>query len=377
MASMACGTRRPPTADRVPHRPGRRRGGADPVVVGVGDARLRPRPTPARWRSGRRRGRRRGPRPHLGAAIVEGLGWRWRSSSTSPSASTPWLAGRRTCTSHPTRDTQVPSPVGVVLIAGAAGLLSYGHRSAPKTSDGSAPEPSPCSSPGWSCSRCSSSSAAHQAPTLDLDLFRIPTSGGQRRHAGFGTAFAALFSVRSSSSPMSGDWSVLQAGFGVAPGPSSSASSHLWPQARRHDRQRPLLITGGVLYAAAACSASRCSTPTSTTCLDFLPSMVLSGLGVGLVFPSSPASWPRPCHRAAPASAAPRPSGSPVRRHLRCRPHHRLPGTSGAIVVGFDRDLVDRRHRWTCDVCSRASDAHLHAHHGRAQNQCAASSSLT
>ena len=64
--------------------------------------------------------------PTLGAAIVEGLGWRWAFFINLPIGLYTVLAGRRNLHESSDPATKVPSVVGVVLVAGAAGLLSYG-----------------------------------------------------------------------------------------------------------------------------------------------------------------------------------------------------------------------------------------------------------
>ena len=158
--------------------------------------------------------------PTLGAAIVEGLGWRWAFFINLPVGIYTVIAGRRSLHESSDPNTQVPSLVGVVLIAAAAGLLSY---SLVGTDDY-----------GWLSVRTLGMLITglvvlavfivHQqhtkAPALDLDLFRI----GNFRWANlamllFGTAFAALFFGSILFLTDVWDWSVLQAGFGVAPGP--------------------------------------------------------------------------------------------------------------------------------------------------------------
>src|SRR5918995_763400 len=63
--------------------------------------------------------------PTLGAAIVEGLGWRWAFFINLPVGIYTVIAGRKNLHESSDPNTQVPSLIGVVLIVAAAGLLSY------------------------------------------------------------------------------------------------------------------------------------------------------------------------------------------------------------------------------------------------------------
>ncbi len=225
--------------------------------------------------------------PTLGAAIVEALGWRWAFFINLPVGVYTVVAGRRNLHESSNADTQVPSLVGVALIAGAAGLLSYGVIGA-ETS-------------GWLSARTIGVAFAglvvlavfvlHQqrtkAPALDLELFRI----GNFRWANlatlaFGTAFAALFFGSILFLTEVWGWSVLQAGFGVAPGPATVGllSPKVGKLAGRIG-QRPLLLAGGVLFASSGLYRLVMLGPDVDYLRDYFPSMLLSGVGVACVFP--------------------------------------------------------------------------------------------
>lgn len=225
--------------------------------------------------------------PTLGAAIVEGLGWRWAFFINLPIGVYTVLAGARHLHESSNPQTRVPSPVGVVLIAGAAGLLSYGVVGSEAA--------------GWLDVRTLGVLAAgvvslgafvaHQrhttAPALDLDLFALPNfRWGMTAMVVFGTAFTALFFGSILFLTEVWGWSILQAGFGVAPGPMIVGL--VGPRAGRlagRIGQRPLLIAGGVLYAGSGILRLAMLGPDVAYLRDYFPSMVLSGLGVALVFP--------------------------------------------------------------------------------------------
>lgn len=225
--------------------------------------------------------------PTLGAAVVEGLGWRWAFLINLPVGVYTVVAGLRHL--HESRDpeTRVPSLVGVALIAGAAGLLSYGVVGSEEV--------------GWLDPRTLLALAAgfltllvfvaHQrrttAPALDLELFRIPNfTWGNLAMLVFGTAFSALFFGSILFLTQVWDWSIFQAGLGVAPGPALVAL--VAPRAGKlagRIGQRPILLAGGVLYASSGLYRLVMLGPEIHYLRDFFPSMVLSGLGVGFVFP--------------------------------------------------------------------------------------------
>ncbi len=225
--------------------------------------------------------------PTLGAAIVEGLGWRWAFYINLPVGVFTVVSGFRTLRESSDPDTRVPSFVGVVLIAGAAGLLSYGVVGAGES--------------GWLSARTLgvlgaglltlAVFVAHQrrtaAPALNLDLYRIRNfTWSNLAMLSFGIAFSALFFGSILFLTKVWGWSVLQAGFGVAPGPALVAV--VAPRAGKlagRIGQRPILITGGVLYALSGVYRLAMLGPEVNYLGDYFPSMVLSGLGVACCFP--------------------------------------------------------------------------------------------
>ena len=277
--------------------------------------------------------------PTLGAAIVEGLGWRWAFFINLPVGIYTVIAGRRNLHESSDPDTQVPSPVGVILIAGAAGLLSYGLVGTEEF--------------GWLSGRTFGVLVAglvmlavfivHQqhtkAPALDLDLFRIANfRWANLAMLVFGTAFAALFFGSILFLTDVWGWSVLQAGFGVAPGPV--VVGVVAPQVGKlagRIGQRPILITGGVLFAGSGLFRLVMLGPDVNYLRDFFPSMVLSGLGVAFVFPqlSSVVAQALPPGRAGVGGAAAqavRQFGGTFGVALTIA----FLGTAGAVIDGFD-----------------------------------------
>ena len=299
--------------------------------------------------------------PTLGAAIVEGLGWRWAFFINLPVGIYTVVAGRKNLHESSDPNTQVPSLVGVVLIAAAAGLLSYGLVG---TDDY-----------GWLSARTLgvlvaglvvlAVFVAHQqhttAPALDLDLFRIPNfRWANLAMLVFGTAFAALFFGSILFLTDVWGWSVLQAGFGVAPGPV--VVGLVAPRAGKlagRIGQRPLLIAGGVLFASCGLLRLVDARPRRQLPARLLPVDAAQR-------PRCRARLPAALQRRRPGTATRprrrrrrrRPSRPPVRRHVRRRAHRRVPRRRRRRHRRLRPDLVAHRRRWTRHVRARPADAH-------------------
>ena len=225
--------------------------------------------------------------PTLGAAIVQSLGWRWAFFINLPIGLYTIVAGRARLHESSDPATRVPAPLGVVLVAAAAGLMSYAVVGAEEF--------------GWVSARTIGLFVAGglviavfivqqrrtDAPVLDLELFRIRNfRWANLAMLVFGTAFSALFLGSILFLTQVWGWSILQAGFGVAPGPAivGLVSPRVGTLAGRVG-QRPILLIGGALYACSGAYRLLLLGPESDYLRDYFPSMVLSGIGVGFVFP--------------------------------------------------------------------------------------------
>jgi EmrB/QacA subfamily drug resistance transporter len=225
--------------------------------------------------------------PTLGSMIVEWFGWRWAFFINLPVGVFTVVAGARTLRESSDAGTRIPSFAGVALIAGAASLLSYGVVEA-----GNA---------GWlsvqTLGVLGAGAAAlvlfvaHQrrtaAPALNVELFRIRNfAWSNLAMLSFGIAFSAMFLGSILFLTEVWGWSIIQAGFGVAPGPAIVAIAA--PRAGRlagRIGQRPILVTGGILYASSGLYRLLLLGPEANYFIDYFPSMVLSGLGVACCFP--------------------------------------------------------------------------------------------
>lgn len=225
--------------------------------------------------------------PTLGAGIVEHLGWRWAFYINLPIGLFTVLAGRRNLKESSDPETRIPSMSGVALVIAAAGLVSYAVVGS--------------SAHGWLSARTIGTLAlglvvlalfvAHQsrtdAPALDMDLFRIGNfRWGNLAMLAFGIAFSAMFFGSILFLTDVWGWSVLRAGFGVAPGPVFVAvlAPRMGKLAGRIG-QRPIVLLGGLMYAAGGLYRLVMLGSDVDYWIDYFPSMILTGIGVAFCIP--------------------------------------------------------------------------------------------
>jgi EmrB/QacA subfamily drug resistance transporter len=225
--------------------------------------------------------------PTLGAALVELGGWRWVFIINLPVGIATVLSGRRVLMQSRDVSTVVPAPLGVVLLVGGSVLVTLGLVRGDDW--------------GWlSASTVGSIVAglavlavfvAHQshttAPAMDLSLFASRNfRWANASTVAFGIAFSAMFLSSILFLTAVWQWSILKAGFGVAPGPAMVAV--LAPLAGRVAGaigQRPLLVAGGVFYALGGLWRLLFLDGDVNYLGTYLPSIVLTGVGVALILP--------------------------------------------------------------------------------------------
>ncbi len=225
--------------------------------------------------------------PTLGAALIEGFGWRSAFFLNLPVGVYTIVDGVKNLRESSAPDARVPSFVGSALVATAAALLSYGLI---VTADD-----------GWLGTKTVSFIVAgvitlalfivHQsrtdAPALDLDLFKARNfSWGNLTMLVFGVAFSAMFFSSILFLTQVWHWSIIKAGLGVAPGPAIVAfvAPRMGKLAGRIG-QRPILLVGGLIYACGGLYRLTMLGPDANYFRDYFPSMIFSGLGVACVIP--------------------------------------------------------------------------------------------
>ncbi len=225
--------------------------------------------------------------PTLGAVLVESLSWRWVFFINLPVGLFTVFAGRRILHESKDESAVLPAPVGVVLIALAAGLVSLGLVQS--------------ESWGWTDPRTIGAIVGglivlgvfvvHQritpAPALNLELFAIRNfSWGNAATFAFGTAFTAMFLSSILFLTQVWDYSILRAGFAVAPGPALVAVlAPLMGNLAGRIGQRPLLLCGGILFALGGLWRLVFLGGDASYVTEYLPSMLFTGLGVAMCLP--------------------------------------------------------------------------------------------
>ncbi len=225
--------------------------------------------------------------PPIGGLLVE-QSWRWVFFVNLPVG---LIVGRYAMTilreSRDERPEPIPDLIGTAVLTVSVAVLSLGLVKAPDW--------------GWLDARTLGALAAAGAglvvfwrrcatqryPVIDLAMLRVRSfSMANLASLLFSVSFAAM--LLSSILFLTEVWgySITTAGFAIAPGPALAATfaalSGRW--ANRFG-QRYLIATGALLFAAAmAWRFTFTATPEYVT--RFLPGMILSGVGVGLVLPS-------------------------------------------------------------------------------------------
>ncbi|MEP6299348.1 MAG: DHA2 family efflux MFS transporter permease subunit [Ilumatobacter sp.] len=225
--------------------------------------------------------------PTLGATIVEHLDWRWAFFINLPIGLFTVIAGARTLRESSDPRTRIPAPLGVVLIIVAASALSYGFVDSDTNGWLSAPTIGALAVGLAALVVFVVHQRASRAPVLDLDLFGIGNfRWGNIAMLVFGVAFSAMFFGSILFLTSVWEWSILKAGIGIAPGPALVAL--LAPRTGRLAGtigQRPIIVAGGLLYAAGGVWRVVLLGPDVDYWVDYFPSMVLTGIGVAFCIP--------------------------------------------------------------------------------------------
>lgn len=225
--------------------------------------------------------------PSLGSALIEVGDWRLVFLINLPIGATTLFVGGRVFIESRDPDSRIPAPLGVLLIAAAAALISLAVLEG--------------DSWGWGSGRTIAAFSGgmvllsvfilHQqrssAPALDLALFE--SHNYRWANAGtlaFGIAFTAMFFSSILFLTNVWDWAIWQAGLGVSPGPLFVAvTAPLMGRLALRTGQRPLLMLGGIAFALGGLWRLVFLEGDPNYLGDYLPSMFLTGLGVALIIP--------------------------------------------------------------------------------------------
>ncbi|MFT7647012.1 MAG: EmrB/QacA subfamily drug resistance transporter [Candidatus Poriferisodalaceae bacterium] len=225
--------------------------------------------------------------PSLGALIIDAFGWRWAFYLNLPVGIVTIAAGLKYLTEAKRPEVRIPSPGGVALIASAAGLLLYGVVESDNV--------------GWLSGQTVLVVLAgavllavfivHQrwtdAPTLDPELFALRNfRWGNVAMFAFSTAFSAMFFALILFPVRAWEWSILKAGFGVAPGALLAAVlAPKFGKLAGQVGQRRLVMLGGLIAAVSGLYRVIFLSAQPDYLVDYGIPLVMSGFAIALVFP--------------------------------------------------------------------------------------------
>ncbi len=225
----------------------------------------------------------------LGGLIVDLAGWRWTFLVNVPIGALAMVLGARILVERrEPAGSRMPDLLGAAALAGAVGALALGIV---KGTDW-----------GWTDARVLASglaavalvlvflgrSARHPVPVMELGLWRGRSFAvANLATLVYGMGFFARFLGSALFLTTVWQYSPIQAGLAIAPGPALAGLTGALA-GRFTDRwgQRVLLVPGQLLFAAGTLwlIAGADSTPAFLSL--WLPTMLLTGIGVGLSLPA-------------------------------------------------------------------------------------------
>jgi EmrB/QacA subfamily drug resistance transporter len=271
--------------------------------------------------------------PTLGALVIENLGWRWAFYINLPVGIISYFLGRRVLPEwREPNPGRLPDPMGVVVLASGLALAAYGIVQTDEWGWGSLQfavcELVAAALVAVFVRRC----AKVSNPVLDLTLF-------ESRSFRWANAAMMIFAIGFSAMFLGGvlfltgvwHYSILRAGMAASVGPLIvAATAPFFGKLAARVGQRRLLIPGGLVWGLGGALLITNVTVNPHYVSNYLPSVILSGLGVALCLPqlSSAAVQGLPPQRFG--------SGSAVSQSVR-----NLGGTLGvAAAVAFTANLT-------------------------------------
>lgn len=223
--------------------------------------------------------------PPLGGLLVE-LDWRWVFLVNVPIGGLGLIAALRVLPESRVAGP-VPDLLGSALLTVAIGALAFALVNGPEW--------------GWGDGRVVAGfatalvvggaflarSARHASPVVELAMLRVRSfSLATSAALLFNAGFAAMLLGNTLFVIVMWGWSVLEAGFAIIPGPMTAAVvSAFAPRVAARIGSGPAIALGCTLFASGALSWLALIGPESDYVGTLLPGTVLTGAGIGLVFP--------------------------------------------------------------------------------------------
>ena len=226
--------------------------------------------------------------PTLGALVIENLGWRWAFYINLPVGIVSYLLGRRVLPEwREPNPGRLPDGASVAMLTAGLALAAFGIV---QTDDW-----------GWASSRFAAveivatvlialfvrRSRKVSNPVLDLTLFESQSfRWANAAMLIYAIGFSAMF--LGNVLFLTGVWhySILRAGMAISVGPLIVAvTAPLFGKLAGRVGQRRLLIPGGLIWASSGLLLINRVTLQPDYVGRYLPSVILSGLGVALCLP--------------------------------------------------------------------------------------------
>ncbi|MEY2458529.1 MAG: hypothetical protein QOG30_359 [Acidimicrobiaceae bacterium] len=224
--------------------------------------------------------------PSLGSVLIDAGGWRWAFIVNLPVALIAGVAAQRSL-EESVVGGPFPDLFGIALVSLAVASLALGITQGDAW--------------GWSSARVLTSfaaaavlapialrrSAKHPAPAIDLRVFESRTVRlANAATLAYAVGFFAMLLSNVLFLTTVWHYSTLRAGLAITPGPLvvASLSSTTGKLAARIG-YRPVLVAGGLTFAAGQLLYMTVVTPQPQYLSHWLPAALLVGLGVALTFP--------------------------------------------------------------------------------------------
>ncbi len=226
--------------------------------------------------------------PVAGGLLVQ-ADWRWVFLVNLPVGIAALVAGRVVLPHPPARpDEPLPDLLGAALLTAGIGALTGALVEAPSWGWGSARTGALFAAAalaiGWFLARC----VRHERPLIELALFRLPNYGAATAAVFlFGLGFAAMLLSNVLWCQQVWHYSALRTGLAIAPGPAMVPffSIGAAPLLRTFG-PGVVAATGNLVFAAGLLWRVLFAGTTPHYVVDLLPSMLLTGIGVGLALPT-------------------------------------------------------------------------------------------
>jgi EmrB/QacA subfamily drug resistance transporter len=226
--------------------------------------------------------------PTLGALVVDHLGWRWAFFINLPVGVVSYLVGRRVLPEgREANPGRLPDPIGVVVLATGLALAAYGVVQSDDWGWTSAAFVLTMLAAGGLIAIFVARCARVPNPLLDLSLFQARSF--RWANAGtmvFAVGFNAMFLGNVLFLTRVWGYSILGAGLGISIGPAIVAvTAPFFGRLAARVGQRRLLIPGGLVWASGGLLLLARATTTPDYVGHYLPTLVLTALGVALCLP--------------------------------------------------------------------------------------------